>query len=268
MSIARRSSHFLLAAATGLVFVGLASAAATFTDATGDAEGAPTSSNFGNSTAEDITSVDVSNDATNVTFQINLAAAPPTFAHYDIGISGAGGVTSLTDPFGEGIGNSAGMKYLILGFNFAGTAPNITYGDSFYDGTSGTYVQGTAVTSTGSTAAGSTAAPFFVSFTVPRSQIGSPADGSTITFDAYTSFSSGASSSAVDALNNPNQTFANGSPNGGGTNNAFTSGSTYDSNPAVTPASVNSVYTLTSVPEPASLGMLSLASLALLRRRK
>jgi hypothetical protein len=264
MSIARRTSHFLLAAATGLVFVGLASAAQTFTDTTGDEAGT------GNA-AEDITSVDVSNDATNVTFQINLSAAPPTFSHYDIGISGAGGVTSLTDPFGEGIGNSAGMKYLILGFNFAQAAPstNITFGDNFYDGTSGTYVAGTAVASNGSTAVGgNTAAPFFVSFTVPRSQIGSPADGSTISFDAYTTFSNGAGSSAVDTLDNPGQTFPNGSPNGGGTNNAFTNGSTYDSNPAVTPASVISVYTLTSVPEPASLGILGLASLVLTSRRR
>jgi hypothetical protein len=249
-----------LVVAPGLWLAAAASGQTTYTDALGDNYGGP---------EVDISTVVVSNDASNIYFQINLNPAAnigPTanyFANYEIGFQmggGAGGQTAINgtygtgipaagNPYGNAVGISTGENYFIGSFlagpTYSGGAQ--LYGYSSVSGWSqiGSTMLATEVyTGTPST-----------SFSFPLSDLGLSV-GSQFNFDVWTSF--GSPQGAYDALDNV----------GTGGSIAPYSGGTYDS--ATAPGSTfgTTIYTVTAVPEPASLLVFGGSGLALMLRRR
>src|SRR6266550_6075510 len=98
--------------------------ASTFTDTTAD--------NYGPAYV-DIANVAVTNDASNISFQINLnpsanltaSDGSQIYGKYQIGLqTGAGGSTALVNPYGNAIGISSGMNYWLGGWaNNSATPP-------------------------------------------------------------------------------------------------------------------------------------------------
>ena len=231
--------------------------AATYTDALGDNYGGP---------EVDISNVVVTNDASNITFQINLNTAAnigPTanhFADYEIGIQtggGAGGQTAINgtfgtgtpaagNPYGNAVGISTGENYFIGNFldgaSFSGGAQLYSYSSSSGWSQIGSTAPITEVyTGTPST-----------TFSFPLSALGLSV-GSSFNFDVWTSF--GSPQGAYDALDN-----TTGTPNSGG--NAPFSGGAYDS--ATATGSVLASYTVTAAPEPCSMMLAALGGIGLL----
>lgn len=239
--------------------------AATYTDATGDNYGGP---------EVDISNVVVTNDASNITFQINLnpsASIGPTgsayFANYELGVQvggGAGGQTAINATYGTG-DPTAGNAY--------GSAVGISSGENFFVGTylDGPSYSGGAQLYSYSTASGwaqiGSTAPITeiysgtpsVAFTFSLASLGlSP--GNTFNFDVWTTFSGG--QGAYDALDN-----TTGTPNSGGL--APYSGGSYDS--ATASGSTLASYTVAAVPEPSAIilgAMGGFGLLALCTRRR
>jgi hypothetical protein len=247
----------VLAAGVALAAARIASAT-TYTDALGDNYGGP---------EVDIANVVVTNDASNITFQVNLntaASIGPSanhYANYEVGIQengGAGGQTLINgiygtapadgNPYGNAVGISTGENYFI---------------GSFLDGSS--YSGGAQLyqfnTVTGWSQVGATAPINEVysvtpstGFTFPLSALGLTA-GSTLQFDVWTTF--GSPQSAYDALDNV------GEPGIA----PYNSGASYDS--ATAQGSTLASYTVTSVPEPTSIvSLIGIGGLALRRKRR
>src|SRR5271154_7208966 len=124
----KRSQIYVLSAlATGFSLASASLATATvYTDAVGDNYGGP---------EVDIINVAVTNDASNITFQVNLntsASIGPSanhYANYEVGIQengGAGGQTLINgtygtapgdgNPYGNAVGISTGENYFIGSF--------------------------------------------------------------------------------------------------------------------------------------------------------
>jgi PEP-CTERM motif len=232
--------------------------AAIYTDALGDNYGGP---------EVDISTVAVTNDASNIYFTINLntaASIGPSanhYANYEVGIQeggGAGGQTAINGTFGTG-NPAAGNPY--------GNAVGISSGENYFIGSflaGSTYSGGAQLygysSVTGWNQVGSNATLTQVntgtpslSFAFPLSALGLSA-GNSFNFDVWTTF--GSPQSAYDALDN----------NGEGPGAAPYSGGTYDS--ATVPGSVLAAYTVTAVPEPASMALLAGGGLMMLRRRR
>ncbi|HEY1922812.1 MAG TPA: PEP-CTERM sorting domain-containing protein [Tepidisphaeraceae bacterium] len=248
-----------LLVAPGLVLATNAMAT-TYTDALADNYGGP---------EVDISSVVVTNDATNINFLINLnsgASIGPSanhYADYEIGIQeggGAGGQTAINgtygtgnpaagNPYGNAVGISTGENYFIgsflAGSTYSGGAQ--LYG---YSSVAGWNQIGSNATLT-QVNSGSPS----LSFSLPLSALGLSV-GQSFNFDAWTSF--GSPQAAYDALDN----------NGTGSANApYNSGTTYDS--ATAPGSVLAIYTVAApVPEPTSMAILGGAGLLMMRRRR
>ena len=219
--------------AAGLVFAASASAA-VFTDATGE--------EFSGSSHLDVSSVEVTNDASNVRFKINLVGNPtsPDWGKYMIGIDAVPGGAGSGNGWGRPISMSSGMDYWIGSWADSGTGQEIYHytGSAWnrdrasYDATNPLpkpVLDGNSVT-----------------LTVPLSLIGQ-SGGGTFNFDVYTA-GGGGGDSANDASSNPSQSISNWP-------------GPYDS------GSMVSTYSVV-VPEPASLGVLGLAGLGLLIRRR
>src|SRR6476660_3389503 len=108
----RSTRTYLFAAVAAGLLIGSAAQAAVYTDATGE--------NFDGNAHMDITSVQVTNDATNITFQINLngsIANPTDWGKYLVGIdtNAATGDTGtpVGNPWGRNIRMANGMDAFI-----------------------------------------------------------------------------------------------------------------------------------------------------------
>jgi hypothetical protein len=242
--------------ASGLCLASRASAT-TYTDPLADNYGGP---------EVDISNVVVTNDASNIYFTINLnpaASIGPSanrYANYEVGIQeggGAGGQTAINgtygtapsdgNPYGNAVGISTGENYFIGSFldgsSFSGGAQLYSYNSVAGWTQLGATAPITEVYS-GTPSTG---------FAFPLSALGLSA-GSSFKFDVWTTF--GSPQSAYDALDN----------NGEGPGAAPYSGGTYDS--ATVPGSTLATYTVTAVPEPASMAILAGGGLLMLKRRR
>jgi hypothetical protein len=242
--------------ASGLCLASRASAT-TYTDPLADNYGGP---------EVDISNVVVTNDASNIYFTINLnpaASIGPSanrYANYEVGIQeggGAGGQTAINgtygtapsdgNPYGNAVGISTGENYFIGSFldgsSFSGGAQLYSYNSVAGWTQLGATAPITEVYS-GTPSTG---------FAFPLSALGLSA-GSSFKFDVWTTF--GSPQSAYDALDN----------NGEGPGAAPYSGGTYDS--ATVAGSTLATYTVTAVPEPASMAILAGGGLLMLKRRR
>ena len=185
----------------------------------------------------DITSVDVNNDATTLTFKINTEASPDAVAnnwrHYYIGISeglfgGVGGNLS-SSAYGRPIQMSVGgLDFALLSYpGFNG------YDRETWNGASWTQTGGNPASWD----------PSGVTITVALSTLGL-SSGNTFQFDVWTSNNSGGS--VYDALSD-----------------AVARG--YNTGPFDTGPNALS-YTVAAVPEPATCALLGLGALAMISR--
>jgi hypothetical protein len=191
----------------------------------------------GGNTDLDISSVTVNNDATTVTFTINLGGNPMNnnWYNYYIGISrnlygGNGGNLNGPGGWGKNIQMSTGgMDYFVGSYpSFAGYSL-LTWSGSAWNTTSGTASQNSSS----------------VTIPVSLSALGLSA-GNSFTFDVWSS-DTGADT-VLDALSSGTPTTWNGT--------AFDTGASALS------------YTVQAVPEPACAALLVLGGLVLLRRSK
>ena len=195
----------------------------TYTDPLGDNSGP---------TYVDLAGVVVTNDSTNIYFQINvnpaanLTSSSQNFGNYEVGMqTGPGGSTAITNPFGNSIGISTGMNYFIGGFA-GGTGGANVYG---WNGTN--FQRVTTGTITGVDAANS------LTLTIPLIDVGLRYGG-TFKFDIWSTF--GSPQSAYDALDNPNNATAPGMPFASGGNPP----TPYDSATAVGSTFNTTTYTI------------------------
>jgi len=207
---------------------------ATFFDTTAD--------NFDGNPHMDIASVNVTDNGTNITFQVNLSgslASPNDWGKYVIGIS----TSPATGDFGSPVGNPWGRNIAMADGTDAWIGSWADSGGGFQPWTysGGAWSQngsGLPVLSGNST-----------TITTSLASLGlSP--GQTFEFDVYTSGGNGGDSANDSAAN-----LSQSTNNWGG--------------PYTTPAGAGLSYT-TSVPEPASIALIGLAFVAMgacLRRR-
>lgn len=176
------------------------SRADTYTDTTGDLHnGVPTGVNFTNFKHLDITSVDVTNTATDLVFKIKLDGDPiaNNWGKYCIGID-TNSTTGDTNATGNGWVRPISMN--IIGMDF--------WVGSWVDGGNGAQLW----TYNGASWVGPTAASVSVKTTnsvtlsFPFASLGK-GFGDTVDFDVYTT--AGGPDSAVDALNNPSPAITN-----------------------------------------------------------
>jgi hypothetical protein len=215
------------------VFAGTASAV-VIPDATGE--------EFSNNAHLDIRSVEVTNDASNISFKINLVGDPvaTNWGKYMIGISTSPGGATSGNGWNRPISMSTGMDRWVGSWVDFGTGVEIYR----YNGT-------WERERTSSDMPNPLPLPVVthdsVTLTLPLSALGLSAGGQQFEFDVYTS-GGGGGDSANDASSNPNQSVSNWPV-------------PYDSGTNI------STYT-TVVPEPAALGLISFAGVGLLSRRR
>jgi hypothetical protein len=205
------------------------------------------SANYLDSTGEtisggilDITSVEVNNTATALSFKINLAGDPVTtdWGKYMIGIDSAAGGDPVGNGWARPIGMSSGMDYFVAGWvDFGNGAEIRNWNGAAWGLQSATYNPNPDALSISKDTSS-------VMFTFDFAGLGLSA-GSSFLFDVYTS-GGGGGDSAIDALANPNQSVANWG-------DAYNSGANVAS------------YTIQVVPEPATGALLGLGCLILLR---
>ncbi|HVT27692.1 MAG TPA: hypothetical protein VHE81_06710 [Lacipirellulaceae bacterium] len=207
---------------------------ATFFDSTGE--------NFDGNAHMDISSVDVSDDGTNITFKITLSgslASPNDWGKYVIGIS----TSNATGDFGSPVGNPWGRNIAMADGTDAWIGSWADGGGGFQPWTysGGSWTQngsGVPVLSGNMTTITTSLASLGLS------------QGQTFEFDVYTT-GGGNGDSANDAAANPSQTITNWP------------------GPYTTPAGGGLSYT--TVPEPMSCALAGLAVMGLIgfgRRRK
>ncbi|MCC6423474.1 MAG: PEP-CTERM sorting domain-containing protein [Phycisphaerales bacterium] len=204
----------------------LPASAAIYNDSLGD--------NFDGNAHMDIASVEVTNDATNITVKVTLngpIGSPNDWGKYMMGIDSAAGGDSAGNGWARPI-SMPGMDYWIGSWvDSGGRVQLFLYNGSSWVG------QAAPTQSIGTNS---------VTWTVPQASLGLTI-GNSFNFDVYTA-GGGSGDSANDASSNPSQSTTGW-------------GGPYNSNALV------SSYTLTPVPEPAVLGLFSLAGLSLVRRR-
>jgi hypothetical protein len=261
-----RRSDFLIAGcaalAAGLAWIpGIASAAVY----TGPGTALGSSPNDG----AGISSVVVTNDNSNIYFTINASHTMASYIFYGIELQIAGqpvGDTSLSNnPYtAPNIGISSGVNSLID-----------TYG-SGYDSYTWSGSSWTKTTAGGGDlySAGGTG-DTFATLTVPLSQLGLSI-GNSFLFDvvsSYTAYSGGqpqAAYGALDSTGYPAETNGSFAPYTPPVyyDSASDARSTFPGGGAYNPLAAQPLYTVTAVPEPASLMVLGGSGLALLLRRR
>jgi hypothetical protein len=206
--------------------------ATLFTDATGE--------NFTGAGGGilDISSVEVTDTATDLIFKITLTGDPVVtdWGKYMIGINSAPGGDTTGNGWSRPISLSAGMDYWVGSWVDSGNGANLSEFTSVWgqqSQTGGVNPDNLAI-SEGSS---------FVTLQFSYAGLGLSA-GDTFTFDVYTS-GGNTSDGAVDALGNPSQTISDW-------------GNSYNS------TLVNS-YTITPIPEPSALALLGLGGVVLSR---
>lgn len=217
----------LVPIAATLILAGLPAQATDYTDATGDFTGGVA--------ALDLASVTVNNDATTLTFTLNLAGdpTPANWYSYFIGISknsfgGVGGNLNGPGGWGKDIQMSTGgMDYFIGGYPAYSGYSLLTWDGSAWTGTSGAASQNTSS----------------VTLSMNLSSLGLSA-GNSFTFDVWTSDTGG--DTVLDALSDNTARSWNSTPFDTGAN-------------ALT-------YTVAAVPEPATCTLLGLGALVMSRR--
>ncbi len=236
----KTTKQLAVASATAALLVSSA-LAATYNDATGDLLGA------GWATHLDITSVEVNNTATDISFKINLAGDPvaTSWGEYQISIDSIlGGATSGTVPNGRPISMSSGMDYWVRSWNGGAETYHWNAGGPYWELDNATWGANPGNLQVPVRTPGS------VTLTTSLASLGL-SGGDSFYFDISSSGGT-PTDSAIDALANPNPTAASGdwvSP--------------YDSGANVYQ------YTVTAVPEPASMALAAfgLSALVLLRRK-
>jgi hypothetical protein len=255
----------VLAGVMVLAAVNVASAS-IYTDTDGDVAGT------GNQAA-DITSVQVTNDGTNITFQINLDTAANLssnhYVNYEIGIqTGTGslaGQTAISNPYGSPIGISTGMYDWVPIYVYNDGSYGYVAGAQMFQWNAGSsaLVQNVGTTSITSTALvsgpGSGTLNPSVTVVFPLANLGPSGlvAGNSFNFDVWTTYSS---QGAYDALDNPGTT----DPTPGTTDpwNNYP----YDS--ATVAGSTLNTYTVVAVPEPATAAIVGLSGASILMRRR
>jgi hypothetical protein len=204
-----------------------------------------------------ISSVQVTNTATNISFTINTTAPTQSYIFYEIELQIAGqpvGDTSLTNnPYGgANIGISSGVNSLLdTYFNYMQGGYDSYTWSAGWSHTGGTLFSAGGVGDT------------FATLTVPLSQLGLSA-GSSFLFDVVSSYGSPVGQGAYGALDStgfPAETDNSYKPYLG--TNAYDSATDASS----TFNSGASLYTVT-VPEPTTLGLLCASGLMLAARRR
>jgi hypothetical protein len=189
----------------------------------------------------DITSVDVSNTATDLVFQINLNGDPiaTDWGKYMVGIDSVAGGDTVGDGWARPISMSSGMDYWLGAWADSGNGLEVRkWNGASWDLQSASYNAAPPLAIPTKTTSS-------ISLVVPLSYLGLSA-GNSFTFDVYTS-GGGGTDSAVDTIGNPNPSITNwGDP--------YDSGSNVQS------------YTV-AVPEPATLTLVALSALAIVGLR-
>lgn len=215
-------------------FSGGIASAVVIPDATGE--------EFSNNSHLDISSVEVTNNASDITFKINLVGNPiaTNWGKYMIGIDSVAGGATSGNGWGRPISMSSGMDYWIGSWADSGTGQEVYhFGGANWVKDRTTYdgdirLPQPVVTSDS------------VSLTVPLSLL-DLADGQEIKFDVYSS-GGGGGDSANDASSNPNRSVSDWP-------------GPYDSGEIV------SLYSVV-VPEPGSLALVAIAAAGMLARRR
>lgn len=191
----------------------------------------------------EITSVEVTNDTSNLTFKVNLAGDPTTtnWGKYLIGIDSVAGGNTTGNGWGRPISMSSGMDY------FIGSWLDFGSGWELYHDVNGGWVREHATADANNPLTPVGVSSNALTFTMPLSYL-NLGEGSTFAFDVYTA-GGGGGDSANDASANPSQSV-----------NAWNA--PYNSGANVTS------YTVTGVPEPTSMALIGVGGLALLRRRR
>jgi hypothetical protein len=189
----------------------------------------------------DITSVEVNNTATALTFKINLAGDPVAtdWGKYMIGIDSAPGGDTAGNGWARPIRMSSGMDY------FVGSWVDFGNGAEIRNWTGSTWNLQSATYNPNPDALAISKDTSSVTLTFNFAGLGL-STGSSFLFDVYTS-GGGGSDSAIDALANPVQSVANWSDPYDSAQNVYS-------------------YTITQVPEPAAGVLFGMGGLLLLRR--
>ena len=223
---------FVISCALTVAFCPLSTRAATFTDTTGETISGG---------ILDISSVEVNNTATTLTFKINLAGDPVAtdWGKYMIGIDSVAGGDIAGNGWSRPIRMSSGMDFWVGSWvDFGNGAEVRNWTGSAWNLQSATYNPNPDLLSVSKDTSSVTLMFNFAGLGLSA--------GSTFTFDVYTSGGGGADS-AIDALANPAQSVANWPD-------------TYDSGQNVRS------YTITQVPEPTAAVLLGLGCVILIRR--
>lgn len=188
----------------------------------------------------DITSVEVNNTATALSFKINLTGDPVAtdWGKYMIGIDSAAGGDPAGNGWGRPIGMVSGMDYWVGSWVDFGNGAELRNWTGAWNLQSATYNPNPDALAISKDASS-------VTLTFNFAGLGLSA-GNSFAFDVYTS-GGGGGDGAIDALGNPAQTI-------GGWAEYYNSG-----------ANVLS-YTIPAVPEPTMGALLGLGGLLLLRR--
>ena len=224
---------FVVSCALTVAFCAFSTRAATYTDTTGETI-------FGSFL--DISSVEVNNTATALTFKINLMGDPVAtdWGKYMIGIVSVRGGDTAANVCARPSRLSSGMDIWVGSWVDSGNGSEIrNWTGSAWNLQSATYSPNPDALSIFKDTSSVT-----ISFNF--SGLGLSA-GSSFTFDVYTS-GGGGSDSAIDALANPAQSVANWPD-------------PYDSGQNVR------TYTITQVPEPTTTALFGLGGVLLLMRR-
>jgi hypothetical protein len=243
----------LVSVLTTLSLAALPATAATFTG-TGNSLGSSPADGAG------ISSVVVNNDATSISFTINSSQAMASYIFYSIELQHIGqagsGYMGFSNPWNPSIGISTGMNAMINTYG-SGATPLLYSGSSWVSGSGSSYTAG----GTGFT---------YATINVPLSSLGLSA-GDSFYLDVvstYTSMPNGFGQAAYGALDSvsgypaeSDSKYQPWNPNGYASyydSATDASGSTF--------GTAATMYTVQSVPEPATGALLGLGAVILFRR--